>query len=103
MKCIVYGVKHNKMLISKEMNFMTNGFTKNLRGDIHPDFLKLAQKTEGKLKELIQEYVKECFENNIDSCSSDGFFLNIAAHELTMYRSKLLYEEYRRTGNKFDE
>lgn len=82
---------------------MTNALTKNLKGEIHPDFLELTQKTERKLREFIQEYVRECFDNNIDSCSSDGFFLNIAAHELAMYRSKLLYEEHKRTGNKFDD
>ncbi len=82
---------------------MTNTFTKNLKGEIHPEFLELAQKTERKLKEVIQEYIQSCFDNKIDSCASDGFFLSIAAHELSMYRAKLLYEEHRKTGNKFDD
>lgn len=85
------------------MEEITNTFTKNLKGDIQPDFLEFAQRTEKKLKEIIQEYVQDCFDRQIDSCASDGFFLSIVASELAMYRSKLLYEEYRKTGDRHDD
>ena len=82
---------------------MTNTFTKNLKGDIQPKFSEFAQRTGSKLREIIQEYVQECFDRQIDSCASDGFFLSIAASELTMYRSKILYEDYKKTGNRHDD
>lgn len=75
---------------------MVKAFTTNINGKIDIEFLTLAQETERKLKEIIQKYVKDCFDKEIDSCASDGYFLSIAAHELSMYRAKLIYEETRK-------
>lgn len=75
---------------------MVKAFTTNVKGKIDSEFLGLAQETERELREIIQKYVKDCFDKEIDSCASDGYFLSIAAHELSMYRAKLIYEESRK-------
>lgn len=82
---------------------MVNEFTKNLKGTICPEFLALAQSTENQINSIVQEYVQKCFDNNIGTCSSDGFLLMMVSAKLSYYRCKLLYDEYRKTGNKFDD
>ena len=82
---------------------MINSLTKNLKGTVCPEYMSLVQDTENQINTIVQEYVKRCFENNIDCCSADGFLLTLVSSKLSYFRCKLLYEEYRRTGNRFDD
>lgn len=61
-------------------------------GKMNPETRWIENKTRERLKEVIEEFVKDCIENDIEMCSSDGLFLEMVFQELTMSRSKQVYE-----------
>lgn len=61
-------------------------------GEMNPGTRWIENKTRERLKEVIEEFVKDCVKNNIEMCSSDGFFLEMVFQELTMSRIKQVCE-----------
>ena len=55
--------------------------------------MSLVQDIENQINTIVQEYVKRCFDNNIDCCSADGFLLTLVSSKLSYFRCKLLYEK----------
>lgn len=64
----------------------------SLNGKMNTEIAWIENKTRERLHEIIEDFIKDCIENDIEVCSSDGFFIEMVFQELTMNRSKQVYE-----------
>lgn len=62
-------------------------------GEQNPEFEWLRQKLKESLSEVTDMYMKECFENDIETLSADGAFFEMAFQCLTESRLKCAYAE----------
>lgn len=59
----------------------------------NPEFEWLEKKLRDSLSEITDEYMKDCFENNIETLSADGAFIYMVFQCLTESRLKYAYKE----------
>lgn len=68
----------------------------SLNGKLNPDIQWIEAQTREKLREVINDYVKNCIENDIEMTSADGLFFEMVIQELTMSRVKQTVENIQR-------
>ncbi len=64
----------------------------SLSGEMNTEIKWIENKTRKQLQKVVEEFIKDCIENDIEVCSSDGFFIEMVFQELIMSRSKQVFE-----------
>ena len=68
-------------------------FTLDSRGGkLNPDIEWIKTQTREKLREVVNGFMMNCIENDVETTSTDGLFLEMVFQELTMARSKQVSE-----------
>lgn len=62
-------------------------------GEENEKFHSLIVKYESQIKKLCEDFIFECDKNNIETFSSDGWFIHVVASELSEARLNLSYEK----------
>lgn len=62
-------------------------------GKCNPELQWLEQKLRNALSKVTDEYTKDCIDNNIEVCSSEGVFWGVAFQCLTESRIKNVCEK----------
>lgn len=72
-------------------------FTLDSRGgELNSEIKWIEEQTREKLKEVVDDFIKNCIQNDVEMTSTDGLFLEMVMQELIMYRSKQIFEFSRR-------
>lgn len=68
-------------------------FTLDSRGGkLNPDIEWIEIQTREKLREVVEDFTKNCIENDIEMSSSDGLFFGLVMQEMSMARVKQVSE-----------
>lgn len=59
---------------------------------VNPDVEWIEIQTREKLREVIEDFTKNCIENDIEMSSSDGLFFELVMQEISMARAKQVSE-----------
>lgn len=62
-------------------------------GKENEEFCELMRKYESKITELCNDFVTECNSNNIESCSSNGWFIDTIVYTLSLSRVRMFYDK----------
>lgn len=61
-------------------------------GKLNPDIEWIEKQTRKKLREVIEDFTKNCIENDIEMTSSDGLFFGLVMQEISIVRVKQVSE-----------
>lgn len=72
-------------------------------GELNPDIRWIETETREELREVINNYIKKCIENDVEMTSSEGLFFDMVIQELSMARMKQVYEIVKREKKNINE
>lgn len=64
----------------------------SLNGKMNPDIEWIENQTREELRKVIEFFITNCIKNDVEVTSASGLFYEMAMQELTMIRSKHVYE-----------
>lgn len=71
----------------------------SINGEMNSEFELLEKKTRENLRSVINEYIKDCINNNIETCSADGFLFELIFQTITEQRLYISYERKKNAEN----